>query len=131
MTGLDTNILLRFLLRDDPLQTAQARTLFQSFSTEQPGWVGIATILEIAWVLTKNKAMDREAVAKAILDLLSLDTVNVEGADAVAWAVQAFRSTKADFADCLIAASARAAGCSKIVTFDRIAARDAGMELLA
>jgi predicted nucleic-acid-binding protein len=130
MTGLDTNVLLRFLLRDDPLQTAQARTLFQSFSTERPGWVGIATILEIAWVLTKNEAMGREAVAKAILDLLSLDTVNVERADAVAWAVQTFRSTKADFADCLIAASARAAGCSKTVTFDRIAARDAGMELL-
>ncbi len=49
----------------------------------------------------------------------------------VAQAVERFRTTQADFADCLIAASARAAGCGRVVTFDRIAARDAGMELLA
>jgi predicted nucleic-acid-binding protein len=41
-----------------------------------------------------------------------------------------YRNTRADFADCLIAASAKAAGCSRTVTFDRIAARDAGMELI-
>jgi predicted nucleic-acid-binding protein len=49
----------------------------------------------------------------------------------VATAVQQFRATRADFADCLISASARAAGCTRTVTFDRIAARDAGMELIA
>lgn len=130
MTGLDTNILLRFLLKDDPTQTSQARALLQSFSPQSPGWVGIATILEVAWVLSKSKALNRDSVAKTITRLLSLDTVIVERADAVAWALQNFRSTKADFADCLIAASARAAGCSKTVTVDRIAARDAGMELL-
>ncbi len=131
MIGLDTNVLLRFLLKDDPVQTSQARTLLQSLTPDQPGWVGIATVLEIAWVLSNTKAMSRDAVAKAITDLLALDTVTVERAGAVAWAVQNFRFTKADFADCLIAASGRAAGCSKTVTFDRIAARDAGMELLS
>ncbi len=131
MIGLDTNILLRFLLKDDPVQTAQARVLLQSLTPEQPGWIGIATILEIAWVLSCTKAMPREIVAKAITDLLSLDTVIVESTRAVAWAAQNFRFTKADFADCLIAASARTAGCSKTVTFDRIAARDVGMEFLA
>lgn len=130
MIGLDTNVLLRFLLRDDPVQSSQARTLLLSLTREQSGWIGIVTILEIAWVLSRSKAMSRESVAKLITDLLSLDTVTVEGADCVAWAVRNFRSTKADFADCLIAASARAAGCRKTVTFDEIAARDAGMELL-
>jgi predicted nucleic-acid-binding protein len=131
MIGLDTNIVLRFLLKDDPVQTPQARALLRSLTPKQPGWIGIATILEIAWVLSKSKALSREFVAKAITDLLSLDSVTVENGDAVAWAAQNFRSTKADFADCLIAASARAAGCSKTVTFDQVAARDAGMELLA
>ena len=90
----------------------------------------MATILEIAWVLSNSKALPREAVAKAVTELLSLATVTIENADAVAQAVQNFRFTKADFADSLIAASARTAGCSKTVTFDHIAARDAGMELI-
>lgn len=131
MIGLDTNVLLRFLLNDDPAQTSQARALLRSLTPEQPGWVGIAAVLEIAWVLSKSKAMSRESVARTLTDLLSLDTVTIERGDAVAWAVQNFRSTKADFADCLIAASARAAGCTRTVTFDRIAARDTGMELIA
>lgn len=130
MIGLDTNVLLRFLLRDDPVQTSRARALLQSLTFEQPGWIGMAAILEIAWVLSNTKAMPRDAVAKAITDLLSLDTVTVECAGAVAWAAQNFRFTKADFADCLIAASARAAGCGRTVTFNRIAAREAGMDLL-
>jgi predicted nucleic-acid-binding protein len=57
--------------------------------------------------------------------------VVVEQAEVLAEAVRRFRFSKVDFADCLIAASARAAGCSKTVTFDHIAARDAGMELIA
>jgi predicted nucleic-acid-binding protein len=131
MTGLDTNVLLRFLLKDDPVQTSRARKLFRSLSPEQPGWIGIAAVLEIAWVLSNSKRMSREAVAKSIIDLLSLDSVTVQQADAVSYAVRQFRSTRADFADCLIAASARAAGCTRTVTFDRVAARDTGMELLA
>jgi predicted nucleic-acid-binding protein len=60
-----------------------------------------------------------------------LDSIVVEQDLIVATAVQQFRATRADFADCLISASARAAGCTRTVTFDRIAARDAGMELIA
>ena len=59
-----------------------------------------------------------------------LDSIVVEQDMIVASAVQRFRTTRADFADCLIAASARAAGCARTVTFDRLAARDAGMELI-
>jgi predicted nucleic-acid-binding protein len=61
---------------------------------------------------------------------LIADSLVVEQADTLEEALRHYRSTKADFADCLIAASARAAGCSKTVTFDQVAARDAGTELL-
>jgi predicted nucleic-acid-binding protein len=63
--------------------------------------------------------------------MLMMEAIDVEQAATLANAVDQFRSGKADFADCLIAASARAAGCSRTVTFDHIAARDAGMELIA
>jgi len=59
-----------------------------------------------------------------------MEAIVVEQASTVVNAVHRFRWSKADFADCLIAASAQAGGCSKTVTFDHIAARDAGMELI-
>jgi len=61
---------------------------------------------------------------------LQVDAIVVERREVVAAATKIFSTTKADFADCLIAASARAAGCVRTVTFDRVAARDAGMVLL-
>ena len=127
MIGFDTNIVLRFVLKDDPIQTPQARALFASLSPEEPAWVSITTILEIVWVLTNSKNMNREAVSQTIEELLAAEVLSVEQANSVLWAVQHYRASKADFADCLIAASARAAGCTKTMTFDKIAARDVGM----
>jgi predicted nucleic-acid-binding protein len=77
------------------------------------------------------RKLDRKAIATMLSSLLVVDSLVVEQADVLEEALRRYRNTKADFADCLIAASARAAGCSRIVTFDQIAARDAGMELLA
>jgi predicted nucleic-acid-binding protein len=62
--------------------------------------------------------------------LLSSREIVVEQSEIVRESLNLYRNTRADFADCLIAASAKAAGCSRTVTFDRIAARDAGMELV-
>ena len=91
----------------------------------------MASVLEIVWVLSSAKNMDRRAVSKAITSLLFVDSLIVEQAEVVASAIQLFGSSHADFADCLIAVSAQAAGCTRTVTFDRRAARDAGMELLS
>ena len=130
MTGLDTNILVRFFANDDPLQTPQARNVMRSLTVSEPGWVGVATILELAWVLTSSMGLDRYAVATVLAGLLRRETIVVEQAETVESALLRYRRGKADFADCLIASCAKAAGCSRTVTFDRLAARDAGMELI-
>ncbi len=130
MTGLDTNLLLRYFLNDDPIQSPAARRIITSFSETEPGWVSLSAVLELVWVLKSKNRAQRVAIAATLERLLAQDSVIVEQAAIVAQAVQRFRFSKADFADCLIAASARAAGCSKTVTFDQIAARDAGMELI-
>ena len=62
--------------------------------------------------------------------MLSQDAFVIEQAAVVARAVRSFRASKADFADCLIAESAKEAGCSRTLTFDEVAARDAGMQLI-
>jgi predicted nucleic-acid-binding protein len=130
VTGLDTNILVRFFAQDDRLQSARADEIMGSLTAENPGWVGLATILELVWVLGSKNRFDQNTIAKTVDQLLSREDILVEQAEVVRSALRLFRKGNADFAGCLIAVSAQAAGCSRTVTFDRRAARDAGMELL-
>jgi predicted nucleic-acid-binding protein len=130
LTGLDTNILVRFFAKDDPVQTPIAKALLASLTNTEPGWIGIATILELVWVMNKVIRVSRAAMANILMQLLTREEIVIEQAELVQKALYQFQLGKADFADCLIAASARAAGCCRTVTFDRDAARDAGMELI-
>jgi predicted nucleic-acid-binding protein len=129
--GLDTNVLLRFFAQDDAKQSPMADAIIASLTKDEPGWVGLATVLELCWVMGGKMQGGKTVVCNTLDRLLMFDTVIVEQAGAVAAAIRQFRTTRADFADCLIAASARAAGCSRTMTFDQIAARDAGMELIS
>jgi predicted nucleic-acid-binding protein len=131
VTGLDTNVLARFFMQDDPLQSPKADEIMGSLTVENPGWVSLATLLELVWVLGNRNRFDRTTIANTIAQLLSQDEIAVEHVDFVQNALRLFRKGKADFADCLIALSGEAAGCTRTVTFDRCAARDAGMELLS
>lgn len=130
MTGLDTNVLVRFFAQDDSLQSPKADEFMGSLTAENPGWVAMATILELVWVLGSKNRFDRQIIAKTINQLLFREEIMIEQTDIVQGALRLYRTGNADFADCLIALSARAAGCARTVTFDRHAARDAGMELL-
>lgn len=131
MTGLDTNVLVRFFAQDDAIQSPKADAIFASLTSAEPGWIGVASVLELVWVMTSQKRLDRGGIATVLSQLLTRDEIVIEQANVVQNALQLYQKGKADFADCLIAASARAAGCSRTMTFDRIAARDAGMEPIA
>lgn len=131
MTGLDTNILARYLLQDDSHQSPQADLVLECLTPEEPGWVGVVTILELVWVLTRQNRVRRAELAEILRQLLTREEIVVEQTEILQKALYQFQMGKADFADCVIAASAKAAGCSRTLTFDRDAARDAGMELIA
>jgi predicted nucleic-acid-binding protein len=128
--ALDTNVLVRFFAKDDPHQSQAARAFLGSLTSDQPGWIGVATILELVWVMSSQFRVGRAGIEEMLDRLLSREEIRIEQSETLEGSLQLFRSGRADFADCLIACSARAAGCTKTVTFDRIAARDAGMELL-
>jgi predicted nucleic-acid-binding protein len=130
VTGLDTNVLVRFFAQDDPQQSPQANRMMSSLTVREPGWVATATILELVWVLTSKMRLDRGGIARILDRLLRQEKLVVEQASVVEGAYRLYRSGNADFADCLISSSAKAAGCARTVTFDRRAARDAGMELI-
>ena len=130
MIGLDTNVLVRYFAQDDPLQNPQAQALIDSLTKDEPGWVSVTTIVELVWVVTQRLKRDRQTMTDILNHLLSREEIAVEQLELMERALQRYIKGNADFADCLIAVSASAAGCSRTVTFDRIAARDAGMELI-
>jgi predicted nucleic-acid-binding protein len=130
MTGLDTNILVRFFLQDDPQQCAKADAIMGTLSLIAPGWIGMVTILELVWVLSRQNRIDRRGISTILSQLLTREELVIEQSQIIQAALHSYMRGRADFADCLIAASAKAAGCSRTVTFDLIAARDAGLELV-
>ena len=130
MTGLDTNLLVRFFMQDDWDQSARVDTVMQSLTIENPGWVGIATLMELVWVLTSTYKETRSCVLGVLDSLLSSEEVVVENPEVVREAIEGYRKSNVGFADCLIASSARAAGCGVILTFDEMAVRKLGMKLV-
>jgi predicted nucleic-acid-binding protein len=130
MIGLDTNIVMRYLTHDDPAQAAKAMRLMNSLSPEERGFLSLVVIVELVWVLQDRYRFPKDEIVSTLDTLLRSKELMVERADVVWKAVQKFRISRSDFADCLIQRSAQAAGCEHTITFDQDAARMAGMKLL-
>ena len=131
MRGLDTNVLVRYIMQDDAKQSALANRFIDSLTAESPGYVALVSVVEIAWVLSSAYNLDRAQLVQAFEGLLRTKELVIENAETVWKAVRSFQSSNADFADCLIERAAAVAGCEKTMTFDRAAAKGGGMTLLA
>ncbi|MEM7728309.1 MAG: type II toxin-antitoxin system VapC family toxin [Pseudomonadota bacterium] len=128
MTGLDTNVLIRFLAQDHPEQARAATALIESLTPDRPGYVSAVVLAEIAWVLKSSYGLDRHALADTMGAVLTASELVIENKDAALQALATFRKGRSvDFPDCLIAECARAAGCAEAYTFDRRAARQTWM----
>jgi predicted nucleic-acid-binding protein len=131
MIGLDTNVLVRYVAQDDPLQSALATELIESLSVASPGFIALVSVVELVWVLQSCYASTKVEIVKVIDTLLRTKELTVEHADIVWQALRRFTDANADFADCLIERCAHAAGSDYVVTFDLKAAKTAGMRHLA
>jgi predicted nucleic-acid-binding protein len=130
MIGLDTNVLVRYIMQDDARQAPLATRLIESLSAESPGFVPLVSVVELSSVVSSAYELDRNQLVTAIEGLLRTKELVVERAEIVWKALRVVQGTNADFADCLIACSAAAAGCPKTMTFDRGAAKSSGMTLI-
>lgn len=131
MTGLDTNVLVRYIMQDDRRQSPIATRLVESLSATEPGYVPTVVMVELGWVLESAYALDRAQLVAAFETLLRAKEIVVEQAALVWKAVRLVQSAGADFADALIGIVAQAGGAGRTVTFDRDAARRSGMQLLS
>jgi predicted nucleic-acid-binding protein len=117
--ALDTNVLVRLLLRDDEAQAAQARELFEANAgIDAALFVSDVVLAELAWVLRSRYALATEPIARAVRALLDDGTLAWQSRAAVAQALQLCTQGRGDFAHCLIVALAGAHGCEATATFD-------------
>lgn len=131
MIGLDTNVLVRYIMQDDPKQSPMATRLVESLTGDQPGFVPLVAVVELVWVLSSSYRLTREQQVEALDLLLRSREIVVDRADLVLQAQRRFARGGADFADCLIERIAQAQGCRTTMTFDAGAAKAAGMTLVA
>ncbi len=131
MTGIDTNILVRYLVQDNPEQTQKAVAFMdRQLNNNNPGYISSVTMAETVWVLTRSYAFPDREVADAVERLLQAEVLVVENGDEVFTAAAALRTGRGKFTDALIGALAASAGCESVVTFDRKAVRLPGFKLL-
>ncbi len=132
MIGIDTNVLLRLLVRDHETQVRAAeRFIATHCSSEDPGFVSRSVVIETAWALRKIYGYERLQIAAAIRGLLDVSELEVESADEIHSAVTDFEKSTAGFVDCLLAKTNASDGCEHTITFDRRAAKLPGFKLLA
>ncbi|MGH6934501.1 MAG: PIN domain-containing protein [Dongiaceae bacterium] len=126
MIGVDTNVLVRYVTRDDRAQATRADRLLDARSPDDPAFVNRIVLCELAWVLHKAYEYDRPAIAAVIEGILSTEALVVEDRDAAIAALASYWAGEADLADGLIGITNLAAGCTATATFDQDAARLAG-----
>jgi predicted nucleic-acid-binding protein len=131
MIGVDTNVLLRHILQDDPRQSAVASGFLAERSPDDPAFVSTAVLLELVWALRSRYAFPKSDVARTLLSLTRSRDVLMQDPAAVRRAIRDADDENADIADAVIAHSAIDAGADGTVTFDRRAQRLPGMLPLA
>jgi predicted nucleic-acid-binding protein len=131
--GLDTNILLRFLTADDPVQTARVDALFAA--SEKAGerlFVSVVVLCELSWTLrSRPYGLDRAQILAVIEKILGTGQFEVQHRSLVRRALADYGAGRADFADYLIGWQSLEAGCADTVTFDRKLQGAAGFSVLA
>ncbi|MFN5349804.1 MAG: PIN domain-containing protein [Polaromonas sp.] len=131
MIGLDTNVLVRYIMQDDLKHSPKATKLIESLDGDNHGYITMVSVIELYWVLTSCYELTGAQVVQALEAILRTKQFLVERADQVMRALRVFSEGKADFADCLIERSAASAGCTQTMTFDVGASKHAGMTLIA
>jgi predicted nucleic-acid-binding protein len=127
--GIDTNVLVRYVMQDDAAQATRANEFIDQLTESRPGYVTTIVLAEMYWVLHRGYKSDKESVVAILQGLLDSKEIVVERADTVRRALRR-AADSADFADALIAELGVDAGCERTVTFDQNAAKTAGIRLL-
>jgi predicted nucleic-acid-binding protein len=127
MIAIDTNVLVRFLVRDDEAQFARASALFERAQrADDAVFLAELVVCELVWVLQRAYRVAKPAIVGTLNELVRARHIELEAADRVQRAIAAYAAGRGDFADYLIREQARAAGCDGVATFDAAVAKESG-----
>ena len=130
MIALDANVLIRYIVRDNPEQTDVADALLRGLTAEESGFLCREVVMETAWVLERVYGFARTEVTNAMLRLTLMGNVITENRADVVNAALAYGQGGPDFADLMILAAAERVGATPLYTFDQKLAREEGAVLL-
>lgn len=131
MIGLDTNVLVRYIVQDDQSQAAVASAFIEKHCTETtPGFVNNVVLVELVWVLERGYGYDKMAILSVLKQMAATTELRLDNLESVWQAIKAYEAGSAGFSDCLIAVVNRQYACRATYTFDRRAAKNSGFELL-
>jgi predicted nucleic-acid-binding protein len=120
MIGLDSNVLVRYLTQDDPVQSKKASQVVEAaLRSGESLYLNHVVMCELNWVLARAYDYDRAELADAMDKILSAAQFQFEDKNSLWQALAGFRQSGADFADCLIGAKNVGAGCASTLTFDK------------
>jgi predicted nucleic-acid-binding protein len=122
LIAVDANVIARYIVRDDPAQTARVDRLLDSRTADDPAFIARIALVELVWVLRKAYKYDRQTIGDVIERILATNELRVEDHDTAVAALAAYRTSAADYADCLMGLLNRGLGCATTVTFDSDAA---------
>ena len=127
MIGVDTNVLLRHILQDDPRQSALASRFMAERGPADPAFVSTVVVLELVWTLRRRYSFPQADVASIVQKLTISRDIVLEDSVALRRALWDAEDVGGDIADAIIAHKAIDAGCDGVVTFDRRAQKLPGM----
>lgn len=131
MIGIDTNVLVRHLVQDDPGQSRKATQLITNQCTrDDPGFINRIVLCELVWVLESAYGYPKDTIVVVLDKLMRTSQLKIEDAQAAWTAFRMYQKGKADYADCLLGATNRTAGSERTVTFDHPASKLEGFQLL-
>ncbi len=131
MPGLDTNVLVRWIMDDDPRQATRVQRLFEEVREQRSSLFVPSTVtLELEWVLRSRYELDKATVLGAFNALLETQELDFQDEPAFERALSLYRQSSADFADCMHAGQCGSAGRAPMITFDDTAAGLPNVRLL-
>ena len=131
MKGLDTNVLVRYLVQDNTQQALQASHFIETQCTDEtPCFIGQIVLCELAWVLESNYHQSRAQIALVVEQLLQIGQLEIMEPEVVWRALEDYKKSNADFPDHLLARVNESKGCESTLTFDKKAAKQPAFKML-
>lgn len=128
MIGIDTNVLLRFYEKDNPLQYEMAGRAIRDYA---PVFINELVLLEFVWVCQSTYKMDRTEIHRRLKAIVNAEEFEFAWRESIERAVDGYGARKSDFADWLVGEMNREHGCETTLTFDGGAAKDGAFTLIA